>query len=80
MDFISLCITSVTFHNKIILQSNEFQKKVNNKKRKKITQDLHMCHLDTKIITLMFSLKKSINYNPNNIIKLYMFTMDWVQV
>lgn len=28
----------------------------------------------------MFSLKKSINYNPNNIVKLYMFTMDWVQV
>lgn len=27
MDFISLCITSFTFHNKIILQSNEFQKK-----------------------------------------------------
>lgn len=39
-----------------------------------------MCDLDTKIITLMFSLKKSINYNPNNIVKLYMFTMDWVQV
>ena len=36
MDFISLCITSFTFHNKIIiLQSNEFQKKVNNKKGKK---------------------------------------------
>ena len=39
-----------------------------------------MCDLDTKIITLIFSLKKSINYNPNNIVKLYMFTMDWVQV
>jgi len=35
MDFISLCITSFTFHNKIILQSNEFQKKVKNKKGKK---------------------------------------------
>ena len=28
MDFISLCIISFTFQNKIILQSNEFQKKV----------------------------------------------------
>lgn len=33
MDFISLCIISFTFQNKIILQSNEFQ--MNSKKRKK---------------------------------------------